>query len=147
MKTSIIIYIIIVPFMKEMKSLLLKARGALKNAYAPYSDYQVGVAVLTTSGKIFCGCNIENASYGLTICAERVALFNAISQGYRKFKALAIVANGSAPYPCGACLQVMAEFAPDLTLIISDTKTKPIIIKLKVLLPKAFNLSHKNTKN
>ncbi|MFH1231253.1 MAG: cytidine deaminase [Planctomycetota bacterium] len=125
--------------MKEMESLLLEARGTLKNAYAPYSHYRVGAAVLTTSGKIFCGCNIENASYGLTICAERVALFNAVANGYKKFKAIAVVTpDGS--YPCGACLQVMAEFAPDLTLIISDTKTKPIIIKLKDLLPKAFRL-------
>lgn len=132
--------------MKEMKSLLLEARGALKNAYAPYSNYRVGAAVLTEGGKIFCGCNIENASYGLTICAERVALFNAISQGHRKFKAIAVVTSDGS-YPCGACLQVMAEFAPDLTLIISDTKTKPIVIKLKELLPKAFNLHHKDTKS
>ncbi|MFH1230784.1 MAG: cytidine deaminase, partial [Planctomycetota bacterium] len=79
------------------------------------------------------------ASYGLTICAERVAIYNAVANGYKKFKAIAVVTpDGS--YPCGACLQVMAEFAPDLTLIISDTKTKPIIIKLKDLLPKAFRL-------
>jgi len=125
--------------MKELKPLLSKAREALKNAYAPYSHYQVGAAVLTQSGKIFSGCNIENASYGLTICAERTALSNAISQGYCKFKAIAIVSNGSVPYPCGACLQVMAEFVPNLTLIISGKKTKPIVTKLKRLLPKAFN--------
>jgi cytidine deaminase len=123
--------------MKELKSLLSKARQAMKSAYAPYSHYQVGAAALTGSGKIFCGCNIENASYGLTICAERVALFNAISQGHRKFKALAVVtSNGS--YPCGACLQVMAELAPNLTLIISDNKTRPVIKKLKELLPRPF---------
>jgi cytidine deaminase len=126
--------------MKEFELLLSKARAAQKKAYAPYSHYQVGVAVLTQSGQIFSGCNIENASYGLTVCAERVALFNAISQGHRKFRALAIVANKSMPYPCGACLQVMAEFAPDLTLIISDNKSKTINIKLKELLPKAFRL-------
>ncbi|MBI5779309.1 MAG: cytidine deaminase [Planctomycetes bacterium] len=138
--------------MKELKLLVQTAKQARKNAYAPFSKFRVGAALLTTDNKITLGCNIENASYGLTVCAERVAIFKAVSEGYRKFKAIAIVAqhqtgrptdrqtNRPITYPCGACLQVMAEFAPNLTVIISNGKNKTKIVKLKELLPKAFRL-------
>ena len=103
--------------MKEAKLLVQAAKEARKNAYAPYSKFKVGAALLTTDNKITLGGNIENASYGLTVCAERVAIFKAVSEGYKKFKALAVVTKDGS-YPCGACLQVMAEFAPGLTVII-----------------------------
>jgi len=132
------------------------ARKAMKKAYAPYSKYCVGAAVLTDSGKIYTGCNIENGSYGLTICAERAAFFNAIIDGHRKFKAIAVTANATRsftascirgsktasndilPYPCGACLQVMTEFAPDITIIIFGSTGKTEIRKIKDLLPSPF---------
>jgi cytidine deaminase len=125
--------------MKEAKLLLQAAKEAQKKAYAPYSKFKVGAALLTTDNKITLGCNIENASYGLTVCAERVAIFKAVSEGYRKFKALAVVTS-DASYPCGACLQVMAEFGPDLTVIISNGQNKTETLKLTNLLPKQFKL-------
>jgi cytidine deaminase len=92
----------------------------LKHTYSPYSKYPVGAALLTEEGSIYSGCNMENASYGLTICAERSAFGSAISGGERKFKAIAIVTeNGDMPYPCGACLQVMSEFCDKDFLIIT----------------------------
>lgn len=91
------------------------ARSALKRAYCPYSKFHVGAALMTEDGIIFTGCNIENVSYGLTICAERVAIFNAISAGYNKFKAIAISSSlkKNPIYPCGACRQVFTEFSKD----------------------------------
>ncbi len=92
-----------------LDKLLTRAKDARTRAYAPYSNYLVGAAVLTPSGKIFTGCNVENASYGLTVCAERNAIFKAISEGEREFVAIAVVtANGGSP--CGACRQVIYEF-------------------------------------
>jgi len=125
--------------MKEASILINQARQAQKNAYAPFSKFKVGAAVLTTNGKVFTGCNIENASYGLTVCAERVAIFKAVSEGYKKLKAIAVVTNDCS-YPCGACLQVMAEFAPDITIILSNGRNKTKTMKLKELLPKQFKL-------
>jgi len=125
--------------MKESKLLVQAAKEAQKNAYAPFSKFKVGAALLTTNNKITLGCNIENASYGLTVCAERVAIFKAVSEGYKKFQAIAVVTSDGS-YPCGACLQVMAEFAPNLTIIASDGKKKTRIIKFKELMPKAFKL-------
>ncbi|MBI4712219.1 MAG: cytidine deaminase [Planctomycetes bacterium] len=137
--------------------LLIKAaRESLKHAYAPYSRFRVGAAVLTEKGKIFQGCNIENASYGLTVCAERVAIFNAIASGERHFKVMAITTSGKSPaYPCGACLQVLAEFAPELILIIvepqrhpatysgDNNKQMPTVISLRALLPVSFKLARR----
>lgn len=95
----------------QLIDMMTAARDARDRAYAPYSGYRVGAAVMGASGKVYLGCNVENASYGLTICAERVAIFKAISEGESKIKAVAIVAGESdMPRPCGACLQVMAEF-------------------------------------
>lgn len=126
------------------KELCGMAINAMKNAYAPYSGYTVGAALLTENGRIFNGCNIENAAYSPTVCAERVAFFNAISSGERDFSAIAVasgkdgVINGSFP-PCGVCRQVMAEFcSPDFTVLVvtgTDTYKK---YSLKELLPEAF---------
>jgi len=106
---------------KEMKDKLIqRAKQAWERAYAPYSNYSVGSAVLTESGEIFDGVNIENAVYPLTICGERVAIFKAVSEGQRSFKAIAVVTrNGGTP--CGSCRQVMAEFGLDTIVLIADT--------------------------
>lgn len=101
------------------QSLLTAAAEVRRRAYAPYSQYHVGAALLTAEGQIISGCNVENASYGLTICAERAAVFSALAQGHQRFAALALVtADGAAP--CGACRQVLAEFCNDLPLVIAD---------------------------
>ncbi len=101
------------------EELLTLARTAMKNSYSPYSRFAVGAALLTQSGRVYLGCNIENASFGLTNCAERTALFKAVSEGERAFEAIAIASNGSAPYPCGACRQALNEFAPDLRVLVT----------------------------
>jgi cytidine deaminase len=98
------------------KRLLAAARQAMKNAYAPYSKFKVGAALATTTGKIFLGCNIENASYGMTNCAERTAIFSAVAQlgPKTKIRAVAVVNNQNAPCsPCGACRQVIFQFGPE----------------------------------
>ena len=113
------------------------ARHARQTAYAPYSRFAVGAALLTQSGKVVTGCNIENASFGLTVCAERVAIWKAVSEGETDFLALAVVTSidGS---PCGACRQVMAEFALDMPVIIADLKQVHRIATVAELLPGAF---------
>lgn len=95
------------------------AREAMKRSYCPYSNYPVGAALLCADGRIFQGCNIENAAFGLTNCAERTAMFKAISEGATEFTAIAIAARGSAPWPCGACRQVLNEFAPGIRVLIT----------------------------
>ena len=126
------------------KELCKEAIGAMKNAYAPYSGYKVGAALLTEKGKLFAGCNIENAAYTPTVCAERVALFNAISSGERNFTAIAVaggkdgVINGAFP-PCGVCRQVMAEFcAPDFTVLVVTGEDSYKKYTLNELFPQAF---------
>jgi len=122
--------------------LLHEAKKAAKPAYAPYSKYRVGAAMLVSDGTIFHGCNVENASYGLTICAERVALSSAIAAGHRRFKAMAIVAGGkNAPSPCGACRQVLAEFCkPDFPVYFASAMNinKFKRMSLAKLLPETF---------
>ena len=99
--------------------LLQHAVEARMAAYAPYSNFQVGAALLAENGEVFTGCNVENASYGMTICAERVAVFKAISEGVKTFKAIAISVPGGGA-PCGACRQVLNEFSPQLKIILGD---------------------------
>jgi cytidine deaminase len=123
----------------EMREkLIASATEARRWAYAPYSNYQVGAAVLTSSGKIYDGVNVENAAYPDTICAERVALFKAISEGERSFEAMAVVtSNGGSP--CGSCRQVLAEFGRDTLVIIADTDGKVRSqMTLGEMLPEAF---------
>lgn len=126
------------------KELCREAVDAMKNAYAPYSRYKVGAALLTEKGKLFAGCNIENAAYTPTVCAERVALFNAISSGERNFTAIAVaggkdgVISGAFP-PCGVCRQVMAEFcAPDFTVLVVTGEDSYKKYTLNELFPQAF---------
>ena len=114
------------------------ANQVRKWAYAPYSKYQVGAAVLTESGRVYDGVNIENAAYPVTVCAERVAIFKAISNGEKEFQAIAVVTKNGG-MPCGSCRQVMAEFSPEMLVIIAD-ENEAIKTEMKVsdLLPGAF---------
>ena len=126
------------------KKLALAAVEARESAYAPYSSFKVGAALLTENGKIFTGCNIENAAFSPTVCAERVALFKAVSEGERRFSAIAIAGGGDsvvATAPCGVCRQVMTEFcAPSLkVLLVSDRTGEYKETSLGELLPAAFN--------
>lgn len=127
-----------------IRDLIDAARAARENAYAPYSGFKVGAVVLSASGKVYSGCNVENASYGLTICAERVAIAKAVSEGETTILAVAIVAGEHNPAsPCGACLQVMAEFAPDaepLTIITSSSDGAVKVRELSDYLPDPFTL-------
>ncbi|MCX7766042.1 MAG: cytidine deaminase [Candidatus Sumerlaeia bacterium] len=123
------------------EKLISAAREARENAYAPYSNFKVGAALLTESGKIFCGCNVENASYGLTTCAERNAVGNAILAGERRFKAIAIMMDDEPPStPCGACRQVLAEFAQELHIISVNTAGHRLDFFLSDLIPHLFEL-------
>lgn len=122
------------------EDLVMCAKEAAAYAYAPYSNFTVGAALLTTKGKVYTGCNIENASYGATNCAERTAIFKAVSEGERNFVAIAVVAgDGSTAYPCGICLQVMNEFMPKAEVILEE-KGKIVTYSLSELLPKGFVL-------
>ncbi len=122
------------------QKLLQAALSARERAYAPYSKFLVGAAVLATSGKIYTGCNIENASYGLTVCAERNALFAAVGAGEREFTALCVVGDTSAPIsPCGACRQVMAEFKVP-RIVLANLKGDVKEYTLEELLPLNFSL-------
>ena len=122
------------------KELLEAALAARERAYAPYSKFLVGAAVRAESGKIYTGCNVENASYGLTVCAERNALFNAVGVGERKFTALCVVGETEEPIsPCGACRQVMAEFKVPC-IILANLKGDVKEYTLEELLPYGFTL-------
>lgn len=125
-----------------MKDLVKKAVDARKKAYAPYSKFKVGAALEAANGKVFVGCNVENSSYGLTLCAERVALFKAVSEGVSKFKRIAIVADTKNPCPpCGMCRQALYEFAPNLEVVMANTKGRTRKVKLKDLLAHPFVLN------
>lgn len=127
----------------SQKELLKEAKLVLKNSYSPYSHFHVGAAVLTEDGKIFTGVNIENASYSLTICAERVAVFKAISSGHTSFTDLAIVSSTEKPtFPCGACRQVLLEFSPQIKIHLQGSEK---VFRLTDLLPHAFDA--RQTKN
>ncbi len=121
------------------QELIDKAKEARLKAYAPYSNFKVGSAVLTENGTIFTGCNIENASLGLSICAERVAIFKAIASGCKSIKAIAIICDTKEPCsPCGACRQVMVEFSPEMEVIMVNLQSKTKIVKAKEILPGFF---------
>ncbi|MGN1069097.1 MAG: cytidine deaminase [Candidatus Fimadaptatus sp.] len=124
--------------MPHDEELLRRAREALQNAYAPYSRYRVGACILAADGRMFCGCNVENASYGLTICAERGAVMAAVASGARAFERIAIVSEGSLPWPCGACRQVLREFAPDIEVLVQDGGGNTRHATLSELLPMSF---------
>lgn len=118
--------------MDRIRSLLLReARKARKKSYSPYSKFKVGAALMTSDGKIFSGCNVENSSYGLSICAERTAVFKAVSEGHKKINSIAITSSGSTPtFPCGACRQVLAEFNPKMKIYLDGDDSEYFIYEL-----------------
>jgi cytidine deaminase len=122
---------------QEIHELIAAATAAREKAYAPYSGFTVGAALLAANGQIYTGCNVENASYGLTICAERSAVYQAVASGTRDFIAIAVVTK-NAVTPCGACRQVLAEFNPHLVVIIADSFGRWQAFSLDELLPQAF---------
>ena len=122
------------------KALIAAARKARANASAPYSKFRVGAALKTSSRKIYGGCNVENATYGLTVCAERVAVWKAVSEGARKFEAIAIVADtDTLTPPCGACRQILWEFCGDIEIILANLRGKTESYRLAELFPKPFD--------
>ena len=123
--------------MKEQDKLVSLAAEARKKAHAPYSNLSVGAALLAKSGRVYTGCNVENASYGLSVCAERVAVFKAVSEGERKFEAIAVVSENGIT-PCGACRQVLIEFGDDIQVIVADTAGHQRAFALTDLLPEGF---------
>ena len=124
------------------RGLMAEARRARRMAYAPYSRFTVGAALLTASGRVFHGCNVENASFGLTTCAERAAVFRAVGEGEREFTAIAVTAReGRGAPPCGSCRQVLQEFAPHMWVYWRDARGRVLKQKLKALLPRAFALA------
>lgn len=129
--------------MSDEEKLIAAARQAREHARAPFSEFRVGAAVRTKSGRTFGGCNVENASYGLTICAERVAIFKAISEGEREFQAIAVVtdADDLTP-PCGACRQIIWEFCGDVPVILANLKGKVERENSSKLLPRPFDSSN-----
>jgi cytidine deaminase len=130
---------------EELIALAVEAR---EYAYAPYSAFRVGAALLTKSGQVFTGANVENASYGLTVCAERNAMFKAVNAGRQDFATLVIVGSAEGMvYPCGACLQVMAEFAPQLKIVVTDQRLAYKVFSLSEMLPQIFNLREKETES
>ncbi len=129
--------------MNENETLISAARQARENAHAPYSNFRVGAALRAISGRIFGGCNVENATYGLTVCAERIAIFKAISEGERGFNAISVVTDTDAlTPPCGACRQLMWEFCGDIPVILANLKGKIEIFQMRELFPKPFDSSN-----
>ena len=121
------------------EELLKKAAAAAQNAYAPHSNFRVGAALLTANGEVFPGCNVENASYGATVCAERNAVAQAVASGMKQFVMLAVVTNTSPPSaPCGLCRQVLVEFSRNLPVILSNPKGEIVRTKMSKLLPDPF---------
>jgi len=122
--------------------LIAAARNAREHAHAPFSNFRVGAAVRAKSGRIFTGCNVENATYGLTLCAERVAVFKAISEGERGFDAVAVVADtDSLTPPCGACRQILWEFCGDAEVVLANLNGKVERYRMSALFPKPFDHS------
>jgi cytidine deaminase len=124
-----------------LDTLIEVAAKARERAYAPYSKFRVGAAVRCSDGRVYAGCNVENASYGLSMCAERVAIFEAISNGARDIADVAVVTEAAKPAaPCGACRQVLAEFAADARIVLANTAGERVVSRLAQLLPNAFRL-------
>ncbi len=128
----------------SLKLLAAFAHDARELAHAPFSKFKVGAALRTPTGEIVTGCNIENASYGLTLCAERVAIFKAVSEGIRKFETIAIVADarGSIAAPCGACRQIIWEFCGDVWVHMADLRGRSRTVRMSELLPYPFDRSN-----
>ena len=130
----------------DEKRLITLAQEAAKNAYAPYSGFAVGAALLSSDGEVFTGCNIENSSFGATCCAERTAFFKAVSEGVYDFDAIAVVGGKDGDFskpcpPCGICRQVMAEFCgPDFKIILANGSDEAKVFALSKLLPESFSL-------
>lgn len=122
----------------DKKLLIEKALEAKEKAYVPYSGFHVGAAILTEEGEIFTGCNIESASYTPTICAERTAISKAVSEGYRKIKAVVVTGDSGMTYPCGVCRQVIREFGEDIIVIVAKSVDEYKEYTLKELLPHSF---------
>lgn len=130
------------------RNLIAAALRARRHAVAPYSNFRVGAALLTRSGKVYTGVNVESASYGLTCCAERVALFKALSEGEVDFIAIAVVARAAGgPMPCGACRQLLAEYAPNALIFVADSNAPLKVRKftLRTLLPSPFKSFRRKT--
>ncbi len=117
--------------------LIARATAARDRAYAPYSHFKVGAALMAKSGRVYTGCNVENAAYGPSMCAERTAIFKAVSEGEREFETIVVVTENGAS-PCGSCRQVMMEFAPDMTVVIADTQGRTCVTTVRDLLPNGF---------
>ncbi len=127
---------------EQDKQLIAAATRARENAHAPYSNFRVGAALQAKSGRIIGGCNVENATYGLTVCAERVAIWKAISEGERGFAAIAVVTDTDTPTsPCGACRQIIWEFCGDIPVLMATLKNQVEVKQMKELLPMAFDSS------
>ena len=123
----------------ERKDLIEAAKKARENALAPFSNFKVGAALETADGKVYAGCNIENASYGLTVCAERVAIWKALSEGERAFSQIVVAADtDELTPPCGACRQIIWEFCGDVPVTLTNLRDKSETVKMSELLPRAF---------
>ncbi len=126
----------------NLEQLIAMAMQARENAFAPYSNFKVGAALLAANGKVYTGCNVENASYGLTVCAERVALWKAISEGEREFTRMAVVTQSDRPAsPCGACRQLLWEFCGDIDIILANTRGARESRRVRELFPLPFDRS------
>ncbi len=125
----------------DLEELVREAKRARESAYAPYSGFKVGAALRAVSGEIITGCNVENASYGLSICAERTAIVSAVARGHRDFDAIAVVTETSPPAPpCGQCLQSLVEFSGDMEVVLAGTGDERMLVRLHDLLPVRFEL-------
>jgi cytidine deaminase len=128
---------------RNFQALIRAAKQAKRKAYAPYSSFRVGAAIRTKKGRVYTGCNIENSSYGLAICAERTAIFKAISEGEKEFTAIAVASDDPdfCP-PCGACRQVLMDLAPSLDFVMINKKGQEKVVTLKELFPYPFGPEH-----
>ena len=132
-----------IPRLADFRELARLARAARRRAHAPFSHFKVGAALRTRTGEIVTGCNIENASYGLTLCAERVAVFKAVSEGMKRFDAVAVVADSKLlTPPCGPCRQILWEFCGDIVVHMEDLKGRRRTLRLSELLPFPFDARH-----